>query len=78
MRKSLEKKKWISCGVNLDEDIHFSTLYLRMSLDKNIGHIFPGYSSFVAIYENFNEEYFLEEKAAFYGFLWKTLIFILE
>lgn len=62
MRKSLEKKKWISCGVNLDEDIHFSTLYLRMSLDKNIGHIFPGYSSFVAIYENFNEEYFLEEK----------------
>ena len=60
MRQFLEDKKWVSCGVNLDEDIHFSTLYLRTSLDKNIGHIFKGYSSFVAVYDNFNEEYFLE------------------
>lgn len=61
MRQYLESKKWISCGINLDEDIHFSTSYLRMSIDKNIGHIFSGYTSFIAIYENFNEEYFLEE-----------------
>lgn len=60
-KKYFENQKWISCGVNLDEDIHFSTTYLRMSLNKNIGHIFRGYSSFVAIYENFNEEYFLIE-----------------
>lgn len=65
MKKYLENQKWISCGVNLDEDIHFSTTYLRMSLDKNIGHIFCGYSSFVAIYENFNEEYFLKEDECF-------------
>lgn len=62
MKQYLEGKKWISCGVNLDEDMHFSTSYLRMSLDKNIGHIFLGYSSFIAIYEDFNEEYFLEER----------------
>ncbi len=66
MRQFLEDKKWVSCGVNLDEDIHFSTLYLRTSLDKNIGHIFKGYSSFVAVYDNFNEEYFLEEKECIY------------
>lgn len=65
MKKYFENQKWISCGVNLDEDIHFSTTYLRMSLDKNIGHIFLGYSSFVAIYENFNEEYFLKEDECF-------------
>lgn len=65
MEKYFENQKWISCGVNLDEDIHFSTTYLRMSLDKNIGHIFRGYSSFVAIYENFNEEYFLKEEECF-------------
>lgn len=61
MNEYIENKKWISCGVNLDEDLHFSTTYLRMSLTTNIGHIFKGYSSFVAIYENFNEEYYLEE-----------------
>ena len=65
MEKYFENQKWISCGVNLDEDIHFSTTYLRMSLDKNIGHIFRGYSSFIAIYENFNEEYFLKEDECF-------------
>ena len=61
MRKYIENKKWISCGVNLDEDLHFSTSYLRMSLTKNIGRVFPGYSSFIAVYENFNEEYYLDE-----------------
>lgn len=61
MCEYFQSKKWISCGINLDEDIHFSTSYLRMSLDKNIGNIFHGYSSFIAIYEDFNEEYFLDK-----------------
>ena len=53
------EQDWVSCGINLDEDIHFSTTYLRMSLDKNIGEIFEGYSCFLSIYQNFNEEYYL-------------------
>lgn len=61
MKNIRTENKWVSCGINLDEDVHFSTTYLRMSLNENIKHIFQGYTAFVAIYDNFNEEYFFDE-----------------
>ena len=53
------ENNWVTAGINLDEDLHFSTTYLRMTINSNNGKVFKGYSSLVAYYENFNEEYYL-------------------
>ena len=56
---NVSDKSWVTAGINLDEDIHFSTTYLRMTINSNNGKVFKGYSSLIAYYSNFNEEYFL-------------------
>ncbi len=50
---------WVIGAVNYDEDLHFSTYYLRASLADNLGHDCPGYSHIVGIYEDFTERYYL-------------------
>ena len=58
---NVKSDNWITGAINLDEDIHFSSYYLKRSLDKNIGKIFPGYSKVISLNTNCNEEYFLLE-----------------
>ena len=56
-----KRSDWISVSINLDEDLHFSTQYLRSSIKGNQNAIFSGYSELVSTYHHFNEEYFLRE-----------------
>ncbi len=65
-RQEEEKKpdRWLLGAVNQDEDIHFSALYLGQSLKNNLPEEFKkfGYEEIVAVYENFNERYYIREK----------------
>src|ERR1700687_3506866 len=53
------EKEWVKGAVNYDEDLHFSTFYLRASCAGQTGKLYPGYTSLVAFYEGFNEHYYL-------------------
>ncbi|HEX9430455.1 MAG TPA: hypothetical protein VF944_08770, partial [Candidatus Bathyarchaeia archaeon] len=44
------QRDWLEGGTNHDEDLHFSTYYLRASLADVSGTGFPGYSIIVANY----------------------------
>ena len=59
INKIISKNKWIIGATNLDEDIHFSSFYLRASVSSNTENLYPGYSAIVSFYENFNEVYYL-------------------
>ena len=52
---------WVKGAVNYDEDLHFSTYYLRASCSSATRPLYPGYSTFVASYEGFKETYWLLE-----------------
>ena len=56
--------RWLLGAVNQDEDIHFSSLYLGQSMKYNLPEKFRnfGYEEIIAIYENFNERYYIREK----------------
>src|SRR5437016_4257446 len=54
-------RAWVKGAVNYDEDLHFSTYYLRASLAARTAPLYPGYSCVVASYEGFNETYWLLE-----------------
>lgn len=45
--------------MNYDEDLHFSTYYLRASCPAVTTPLYPGYSCLVASYEGYNETYHL-------------------
>ena len=53
---------WVKGAVNYDEDLHFSTYYLRASSSAVTAPLYPGYSWVVASYQNFNETYYLLEQ----------------
>jgi phosphohistidine swiveling domain-containing protein len=59
LRKLAQGKEWVKGAVNYDEDLHFSTYYLRASCSHFTAPLYPGYSSVVACYEGFNETYYL-------------------
>lgn len=59
VNKYITQNKWVLSAINLDEDIHFSSYYLRMSLNHMIQESVCGYSKIVALYENYNEYYWL-------------------
>lgn len=63
--KSIEElQPWVVGAVNIDEDIHFSSYYLRQSMKKNLPDMFKefGYDHIIAIYEDFNETYYIPLK----------------
>lgn len=63
LRDMIQSKKWIAGAVNFDEDLHFSSFYLRASsqLVGKSEEIEYGYSSIVSIYRDFNESYYIPE-----------------
>jgi len=50
--------------INLHEDLHFSTYYLRASLSAVTRSDYPGYSLILADYNTGNERYFILEEEA--------------
>lgn len=59
LRDQLNTQVWIKGAVNYDEDLHFSTYYLRASEARATGRLYAGYSTVVAFYEGFTETYYL-------------------
>lgn len=59
LRDQLNSEIWIKGAVNYDEDLHFSTYYLRGSGAQATAGLYPGYSTVVAFYEGFTETYYL-------------------
>lgn len=52
--------EWILGATNFDEDLHFSSYYLRASMASRsvLGGV-PGYTALVAHYSDFTERYYL-------------------
>jgi phosphohistidine swiveling domain-containing protein len=59
LRRCIPREEWVKGAVNYDEDLHFSTYYLRASCTAVCGSLYPGYSRIVAFYEGCNETYYL-------------------
>src|ERR1700755_120505 len=57
-------------GVNLHQDLHFSTFYLRASLSSTTANDYPGYSFILAVYEDGIERYFIAEREAEHTAKW--------
>lgn len=55
--------EWIKGATNMDEDIHFSSYYVRMSTKKYLPLEFKdfGYESIIALYEKFTENYYIRK-----------------
>lgn len=56
--QSLADEQWVVGAVNYDEDLHFSSYYLRASL-RSSDEISVGYRYIAGFYENGNETYYL-------------------
>lgn len=56
-------ERWLVGAVNLDEDVHFSSLYLRQSMSENLPDDLKqfGYKNLVAVYEDYNETYYIPQ-----------------
>jgi phosphohistidine swiveling domain-containing protein len=59
LRQLVRDGDWVIGAINYDEDLHFSSYYLRASLHAHPTHDHPGYSFVVATYEDFTERYYL-------------------
>jgi phosphohistidine swiveling domain-containing protein len=59
LRERIQGGEWVKGAVNYDEDLHFSTFYLRASCSPYTGRLYPGYTCLLAFYEGFNEHYYL-------------------
>lgn len=59
-----ENTSWLVGAVNLDEDIHFSSFYLLRSVAAFLPEEYKkyGYRNIIAIYNDFNETYYVPEK----------------
>ena len=52
----INRDSWVVGGQNFDEDIHFSSFYLRLSSKKYLHkRAKTGYHTIIAVYQNFNE-----------------------
>jgi phosphohistidine swiveling domain-containing protein len=59
LHELLQGREWVKGAVNYDEDLHFSTFYLRASCAQHTAPLYPGYSAIVAFYLGWNETYYL-------------------
>jgi phosphohistidine swiveling domain-containing protein len=57
-------------SVNLHQDLHFSTFYLRASLSSTALPHYPRYSFILAVYENGTERYFISAREAEHTAKW--------
>lgn len=56
----IEQDSWIVGGENFDEDLHFSSFYIRQSSKKYLSRIIKtGYHTIIAVFLNFNETYYI-------------------
>ncbi|MBE9593346.1 MAG: hypothetical protein IMF19_07675 [Proteobacteria bacterium] len=56
----INRDSWVVGGQNFDEDIHFSSFYLRLSSKKYLRKRAKiGYHTIIAVYQNFNETYYI-------------------
>lgn len=55
---------WVVGAVNIDEDLHFSSYYLKQSMEAYLPEEFKefGYRNIIAVYEDFNETYYIPLK----------------
>lgn len=53
---------WINGAVNFDEDLHFSSFYLRRSVRQYLPAALKefGYTKLIAIFDDMNEKYFIQ------------------
>jgi phosphohistidine swiveling domain-containing protein len=64
-QKTLEgvigNRPWITGAINFDEDLHFSSFYLRRSLRRWLPTSLKefGYSKLIAVFDDLNEQYFI-------------------
>lgn len=61
LRDQIRDFDWIVGAVNYDEDLHFSSYYLRASTPARTDSFYPGYGLIIGFYENFTERYFLKK-----------------
>lgn len=63
LKTEIQGTRWLVGAVNLDEDLHFSTYYLRASARVNLpkGLQRFGYSKIIAIFHDLNERYYLSQ-----------------
>jgi phosphoenolpyruvate synthase/pyruvate phosphate dikinase len=59
LKTLVQENEWVQGAVNYDEDLHFSSFYLRASHARHTAPLYPGYTSILAFYEGFNECYYL-------------------
>lgn len=55
----IQHNEWVIGAVNYDEDLHFSSYYLRASLTSTTKGIYSGYTHLLSFYQGFNERYYL-------------------
>ena len=60
-KRETEAHSWTVGAVNFDEDLHFSSFYLKQSLASNLGESYRafGYKTLIAVYRDFNETYYI-------------------
>lgn len=56
---AIQHGEWVIGAVNFDEDLHFSSYYLRASLRAVTRHLYPGYTKLVSFYSRFDEHYYM-------------------
>lgn len=56
-----ELQPWAVGAVNIDEDVHFSSYYLKQSMEMYLPSELKGfgYKNIIAVYEDFNETYYI-------------------
>lgn len=61
LRRLVENRQWLVGAINPDEDLHFSSFYTRQScrLYQDSDFVAFGYESLIAVYEDFNETYYV-------------------
>ncbi len=59
LRRAIDGQEWVKGAVNYDEDLHFSTWYLRASCERQTAGLYAGYSTLLAFYQGFTEHYYL-------------------
>jgi phosphohistidine swiveling domain-containing protein len=55
----LRGQEWVKGAVNYDEDLHFSSFYLRASCADQTAPLYPGYTAVAAFYLGCDETYYL-------------------
>jgi len=67
LSKAVNENEWVIGALNFDEDLHFSSYYLRASLKSGTGGLYPGYSQLLSVYHGFNERYYLLKNECIYN-----------